>query len=320
MVEKIWADKYAPGTPLDIDTSKYNSIIEVFEESCRRFGDRPAYTNMGATITYSQLDKLSAQFAAFLQNYTTLKPGDRIAVQMPNLIQFPVVVFGAMRAGMVVVNTNPMYTAREMEHQFNDSGAKAIVALANFGNLLQDVLPKTKIKHVIITEVADMQKTPKRQIMNFVIKRVKKMVPAFEIPNAVPFVKAMSLGKRSVFKGNFEAKQDDIAVLQYTGGTTGVAKGAMLTHGNLVANMLQVKTLLTNWRDGQETIIAPLPMYHIFSFTVCCMAMMNTGCHSYLITNPRDIPAFLKEMANNKFTAMCGLNTLFVAMMNNPEF
>lgn len=320
MVEKIWADKYATGTPLEIDTSKYNSIIEVFEESCRRYADRPAYSNMGVTITYGDLNRLSAQFAAYLQNHTTLQPGDRIAVQMPNLIQFPVVVFGAMRAGMIVVNTNPMYTAREMEHQFNDSGAKAIVALANFGNLLQEVLPKTKIKHVIITEVADMQKSPKRQIMNFVIKRVKKMVPAFNISNAVPFVKAMSKGARAKFKGNHPAKREDIAVLQYTGGTTGVAKGAMLTHGNLVANMLQVKTLLTNWRDGQETIIAPLPMYHIFSFTVCCMAMMNTGCHSYLITNPRDIPSFLKEMANTKFTAMCGLNTLFVAMMNNPEF
>lgn len=320
MVEKIWTDKYAPGASHEIDTSKYNTIVDVFEESCRRFADRPAYSNMGATITFRDLDRLSAQFAAFLQNYTTLKPGDRIAVQMPNLIQFPIAVFGAMRAGMVVVNTNPMYTAREMEHQFNDSGAKAIVALANFGNLLQEVLPKTKIKHVIITEVADMHKPLKRLLMNFVIKRVKKMVPAFEIENAVPFVRAIKLGKRSVFKGNFEAKSDDIAVLQYTGGTTGVAKGAMLTHGNLVANMLQVKTLLSNWRDGQETMIAPLPMYHIFSFTVCCMAMMNTGSHSYLITNPRDIPGFIKELNSVKFTAMTGLNTLFVAMMNNPEF
>ncbi|CBL46955.1 Long chain fatty-acid-CoA ligase [gamma proteobacterium HdN1] len=319
-MEKIWADKYDAGTPLEIDTSKYSSILEVFHESCRKFADRPAYSNMGVTITYRELDALSAQFAAYLQNHTSLKVGDRIAVQMPNLIQYPVVVFGAMRAGMVVVNTNPMYTAREMEHQFNDSGAKAVVALANFGNLLQEVLPKTGIKHVIITEVADMQKPLKRLLMNFVIRKIKKMVPAFHIPQAVSFVKAMAQGKRATFKGDHKAARDDIAVLQYTGGTTGVAKGAMLTHGNLIANMLQVKTLLTDWRDGQETIVAPLPLYHIFSFTVCCMAMMNTGSHSYLITNPRDILGFLADIGKAKFTAFCGLNTLFVAMMNHPEF
>lgn len=320
MADRIWTDKYPAGIPAEISAGRYGSVLDVFEESCRKFADRPAYSNLGVTITFRQLDRLSARFAAFLQNYTTLRPGDRIAVQMPNIIQFPVAVFGALRAGLVVVNTNPMYTTREMEHQFNDSGAKAIVILANFGGHLEEVLPKTRIKHVIVTEVADMHKPLKRLLMNFVVRRIKKLVPAFDVPDAVPFTKAMALGRKSVFKGNHESKPDDIAILQYTGGTTGVAKGAMLTHHNLVSNMQQVKVLLSNWRDGQEVMVAPLPLYHIFSFTVCCMAMMNTGSHSILITNPRDIPAMAKELSGFRFTAMSGLNTLFVALMNNEEF
>lgn len=320
MAERIWADKYPEGVSQEITYEKYSTVIDVFENSCRRFADLPAYSNLGVTITYKQLDKLSADFAAYLENHTGLVKGDRIAVQMPNLIQFPIAVFGALRAGLVVVNTNPMYTAREMEHQFNDSGAKALVALANFGDLIEEVLPKTGVKTVIITQVADMHKPLKRTVMNFAIKKIKKMVPDFSIPHAVPFNKALKLGSKSTYDAAHKPRIDDLAVLQYTGGTTGVAKGAMLTHKNLVSNMLQMKSILTNFEDGKEIMITPLPMYHIFSFTVGCLAMMETGAHNVLITNPRDIPAFVDEMSKWKFTAVTGLNTLFVALLNNKEF
>ncbi|OUS23682.1 long-chain fatty acid--CoA ligase [Gammaproteobacteria bacterium 45_16_T64] len=320
MAERIWADKYPEGVSQEITYEKYSTVIDVFESSCRRFADLPAYSNLGVTITYKQLDKLSADFAAYLENHTGLVKGDRIAVQMPNLIQFPIAVFGALRAGLVVVNTNPMYTAREMEHQFNDSGAKALVALANFGDLIEEVLPKTGVKTVIITQVADMHKPLKRTLMNFAIKKIKKMVPDFSIPGAVPFNKALKLGSKSTYDASHKPTIDDLAVLQYTGGTTGVAKGAMLTHKNLVSNMLQMKSILTEFEDGKEIMITPLPMYHIFSFTVGCLAMMETGAHNVLITNPRDIPAFVDEMSKWDFTAVTGLNTLFVALLNNKEF
>ncbi|MEE2732669.1 MAG: AMP-binding protein [Pseudomonadota bacterium] len=320
MVDKIWTDKYPEGVTSEIQYGDYESVLDVFENACKKFADRPAFHNMGVTVTYGELDKLSADFAAYLQNHTTLVKGDRIAVQMPNLIQYPIVVFGAMRAGLVVVNTNPMYTTREMEHQFNDAGCKAIVALANFGDSVADVLPKTGIKHVIITQVADMQPTLKRVLMNFVIKHIKKMVPDFTIKGAVPFTTVMAKGAASQFKADDEPNADDVAVLQYTGGTTGVAKGAMLTHKNLVSNMLQMDFILRSLRPGQEVAITPLPLYHIFSFTVNCLGMMSHGACNVLITNPRDIPAFVKELANHRFTCFTGLNTLFVALMNNPDF
>lgn len=320
MVEKIWSDKYPEGVTSEINYGDYECVLDVFESACQKYADRPAFYNMGACISYGELDKLSADFAAYLQNHTDLQKGDRIAVQMPNLIQYPIVVFGAMRAGLVVVNTNPMYTTREMEHQFNDAGCKALVALANFGDAVADVLPKTGIKHVIITEVADMQSPLKRLIMNFVIKHVKKMVPSFSIKNAVPFTKAMAKGAAAKFNPSDRPSADDLAVLQYTGGTTGVAKGAMLTHKNLVSNMLQMDFILRGLRPGQEIAITPLPLYHIFSFTVNCLGMMSHGAKSVLITNPRDIPAFVKELSQHKFTTMTALNTLFVALMNHPEF
>lgn len=320
MVDRIWLDKYPQGVSADIDFGNYENVLDVFDEACKKFADRPAFYNMGVTVTYGEIDKLSADFAAYLQNHTDLVRGDRIAVQMPNLIQYPIVVFGAMRAGLIVVNTNPMYTTREMEHQFNDAGCKALVVLANFGDAVADVLPKTGIRHVIVTQVADMQPLFKRVLMNFVIKHVKKMVPDFSIKGAVPFTKAMSLGSSSKFKQDVEPTMDDIAVLQYTGGTTGVAKGAMLTHRNLVANMLQMDVSMSALRPGQEIAITPLPLYHIFSFTVNCLGMMSNGAMSVLITNPRDIPAFVKELRQHRFTSMTGLNTLFVALMNNPDF
>ncbi|HAG95042.1 MAG: long-chain fatty acid--CoA ligase [Pseudomonadales bacterium] len=320
MVEKIWSDKYPEGVTSDIQYGDYESVLDVFENACKKFADRPAFHNMGVSITYGELDKLSADFAAYLQHHTTLVKGDRIAVQMPNLIQYPIVIFGALRAGMVVVNTNPMYTTREMEHQFNDAGCKALVALANFGDSVADVLPKTGIKHVIITQVADMQPPLKRVLMNFVIKHIKKMVPDFTIKGAVPFTKAMAKGAAATFSQTAQPAGEDIAVLQYTGGTTGVAKGAMLTHKNLVSNMLQMDFILRTLRPGQEVAITPLPLYHIFSFTVNCLGMMSHGAMNVLITNPRDIPAFVKELGNHRFSCFTGLNTLFVALMNHPEF
>lgn len=318
--ENFFKDKYPPGVPAEIDPNQYSSVVDVFEQSCKKFSDKPAFSAIGVTITYGELDKLTKDFASFLQNKTGLKPGDRIAIQLPNLTQYPIVVFGAMRAGLVVVNTNPLYTKRELEHQFNDSGAKALVVLANMAGLAQEVIPHTSIEHVIVTEIADMHSPIKRTVMNAAVKYIKKMVPPYNIPGAISFNKALSTGSKYTFKP-VEVKREDIAVLQYTGGTTGVAKGAMLTHHNLVCNMLQLKPLLTaKLGEGQETIIAPLPLYHIYSFTLNCGIMVITGNHSVLIPNPRDIPGFVKELKNWKFSCFMGLNTLFVALCNNEEF
>ena len=320
MNENFWKDKYPEGIPTEINPDQYPNIQAVLKESCQRFADKPAFTNLGKTLTYGDLYRLSGDFAAWLQNYTDLKPGDRIAVQLPNVLQYPVVVFGAIRAGLVIVNTNPLYTTREMEHQFNDSGAKALVCLANMGHLAEAVVPKTDIKTVIITEVADFLPPLKRLIINSVVKYVKKMVPAFHIPNALKLNDVLALGSKKAAR-NENPDSGDIAVLQYTGGTTGVAKGAMLTHRNLVANMLQTKAMMaSNLSEGSETIVAPLPLYHIYAFTFHCMAMMMTGNNNLLITNPRDLPSMLKDLKNNKFTGFVGLNTLFAALCNNEDF
>ncbi|WP_447592375.1 long-chain-fatty-acid--CoA ligase FadD1 [Aquipseudomonas campi] len=320
MTENFWKDKYPVGIAAEIDADQYPNIQAVLKQSCQRFADKPAFSNMGKTLTYGELYELSGIFAAYLQTQTNLQPGDRIAVQLPNVLQYPVVVFGALRAGLVVVNTNPLYTAREMEHQFNDSGAKALVCLANMAHLAEEVLPKTGIKHVIVTEVGDMLPLLKRTLVNFVVKHVKKMVPAYNLPNAVKLNDAMAKGRGKALK---EASPDrnDVAVLQYTGGTTGVAKGAMLTHRNLIANMLQSKALMgSNLNEGSEIVICPLPLYHIYAFTFHCMAMMLTGNHNILITNPRDLPGTVKELSNWKFSAFVGLNTLFVALCNSEDF
>lgn len=320
MQADFWQDKYPSSVPFNINTEAYDSVLQVFSEAVHRYGDAPAFSNMGLTLTYSQVDELSAAFASYIQHHTDLKPGDRIAIQMPNLLQYPIAVFGAMRAGLVIVNTNPLYTAREMLHQFNDAGVKALVALANFGNLVQEVLPQTGIKYVFMTEIGDILPVPKRWLVNAVVKHVKKMVPEFNLPQAIPFTRVLKQGRRRPPVDHVPT-QADIAVLQYTGGTTGVSKGAMLTQANLVANMLQVRALLaTSFEPGKETMIVPLPLYHIFAFMVGCLAMMELGGHSVLITNPRDIPAFVKELGKYRFTALAGLNTLFVALMNNPEF
>ncbi|WAJ39211.1 long-chain-fatty-acid--CoA ligase FadD1 [Pseudomonas sp. GOM7] len=320
MTENFWKDKYPVGVAAEIDPDQYPNILAVLKESCQRFADKPAFSNLGKTLTYGEIYKLSGDFAAYLQKHTDLKPGDRIAVQLPNVLQYPIVVFGAMRAGLVVVNTNPLYTVREMEHQFNDSGAKALICLANMAHLAEQVVPKTGVKTVIVTEVGDMLPTFKRLLVNFVIKHVKKMVPAYNLPQAVRLNDVLAKGRGQSFS-EASPSNGDIAVLQYTGGTTGVAKGAMLTHRNLVANMLQVKELMgANLDEGCEVLIAPLPLYHIYAFTFHCMAMMLIGGHNILLTNPRDLPAVVKDLAKYRFTGFVGLNTLFVALCNNEDF
>ena len=327
MQPDFWDDKRPAGVANQLDFASYRSVVEVFERSCKKFADRPAFSNLGVTLSYAELERHSAAFAAWLQKNTDLKPGDRIAVQMPNVLQYPIAVFGAMRAGLIVVNTNPLYTVREMRHQFNDAGVRALVYLNTFGKSVQEVLPDTQIEYLIEARLGDMLPSLKGWLVNTLVKHVKKMVPDYQLPQAISFKQVLREGKGHAFQ---PAKQglDDIAVLQYTGGTTGVAKGAMLTHGNLVANMLQVHNCLQQagddgqplMREGGEIMIAPLPLYHIYAFTANCMCMMVSGNHNILITNPRDIGGFIKELGKWRFSAMIGLNTLFVALMNHPDF
>ncbi|WP_339070092.1 long-chain-fatty-acid--CoA ligase FadD2 [Pseudomonas idahonensis] len=327
MQPDFWNDKRPAGVPNEIDLGAFKSVIEVFERSCKKFADRPAFSNMGVTLTYAELERYSAAFAGYLQSHTDLVPGDRIAVQMPNVLQYPIAVFGALRAGLVVVNTNPLYTAREMRHQFKDSGARALVYLNVFGQKVQEVLGDTDIQFLIEAKMGDLMPTAKGWLVNLVVDKVKKMVPAYHLPQAISFKSALRLGRGQGIKP-LQVGLDDVAVLQYTGGTTGLAKGAMLTHGNLVANMQQARACLgqhgpdghSQWREGQEVMIAPLPLYHIYAFTANCMCMMVTGNHNVLISNPRDIGAFIKELKNWRFSALLGLNTLFVALMDHPEF
>ncbi|WP_409292610.1 long-chain-fatty-acid--CoA ligase FadD2 [Pseudomonas sp. KCJK9058] len=327
MQADFWNDKRPAGVPSTIDINAYTSVVEVFERSCKRFADRPAFSNLGVTLSYAELERHSAAFAAWLQQHTDLKPGERIAVQMPNVLQYPIAVFGAMRAGLIVVNTNPLYTEREMRHQFKDSGARALVYLNMFGKRVQEVLPDTGIEYLIEAKMGDLLPAAKGWLVNTVVDKLKKMVPAYQLPQAVPFKQVLREGRRLSPKP-VSLNLDDIAVLQYTGGTTGLAKGAMLTHGNLVANMLQVLACFSQHgpdgqkllKDGQEVMIAPLPLYHIYAFTANCMCMMVTGNHNVLITNPRDIPGFIKELGKWRFSALLGLNTLFVALMDHPGF
>jgi len=297
----------------------HKTLIEVFNKACIDYAGSDAFSCMGQTLTYAQLDQLTAQFAAFLQTRTDLIPGDRIAVQLPNVLQYPVAVFGALRAGMVVVNTNPLYTANEIEHQLNDSGAKALVVLANIACNAARIIEKTSVKTVIVTEIADLHSPLKRCLINFVVKHVKKMVPAFSFSNSIEFRETLTLPAEKFSPVNRDP--EDVAVLQYTGGTTGVAKGAMLTHRNLVANMLQVNDHMKNmFRFNQETYIAPLPLYHIYSFTLHCTSALTMGNHSILIPNPRDIPGFVKALKGVPFTFFVGLNTLFNALLRNEDF
>ncbi|WP_330217613.1 AMP-binding protein [Endozoicomonas numazuensis] len=316
----FWKDKYPEGVPSEIDTGQYRSILDVLDYSARRYADKPVFSNLGKSITYSELHELSGHFCSYLQNETDLRPGDRIAIMLPNLLQFPIAVYGALRAGLVVVNTNPLYTEREMEHQFCDSGAKALVVLANMAHMAEKVVSKTSIETVVITEVGDMLPPLKKTVVNLAVKYVKKMVPDYHVKGSVRFSKAMKLGTRHT-PHDARKEEDEVAVLQYTGGTTGVAKGAMLTHRNILSNMFQVKAMVArNLEDGKELLIAPLPLYHIFAFTVHCMVGMLVGAHNMLITNPRDMKTFMKDIKGQPFSMFVGLNTLFVGLMNNPEF
>lgn len=320
MNEEFFSERYPQDYPAAIDPDQYQSLVEIFESFVQRYAANTAFTCLGQGLTYAELNEKSAAFAAYLQNETSLQPGDRIAVQLPNILQYPVVVFGALRAGMVVVNTNPLYTEREMEHQFNDSGAKALVVLANMASKAEKVVPNTAIKHVIVTEVGDMHSLVKRTLINNVLKYVKKEVPAFNIPGALNLRDTLKKGAGKPIKA-VTLQRDDVAVLQYTGGTTGVAKGAMLTHRNLIANMLQCRGLFEMSLDeGKESVVAPLPLYHIYAFTVHCMVMLETGNHSILIPNPRDIPGFIKVLQKTKFSGFVGLNTLFVALCQQEAF
>ena len=328
MEASFWDGKRAPGVQDTIDLSQYDSVVEVIENSFKRYADRPAFTSIGYTLTYSQIDEYSAAFAHYLQNHTTLKPGDSIAIQMPNILQYPIAMYGALRAGLRVVNTNPLYTEREMLHQFNDSGAKALLCMDVFAKSVQNVKDQTGIKHIIVTSLADMLPGLKRVLINAAAKHIKKMVPAYSLPEAVSFRKCLKLGQGKGFQATHMKNPHDTIVLQYTGGTTGVAKGAELTNRNLVANMLQSAAALGQTTadgkpmkgEGQAVIVAPLPLYHIYSFTVHLMALFELGDHSILIANPRDTETFIRFMKPWKLTGVVGLNTLFVSLMASPNF
>ena len=319
-MEKPWFSSYQEGVPHNINEKEYSSIVDLLESSFTKFSDRPAFHCMGKTLDFSDMDELSKKFASFLQNNLKLKKGARVALMMPNILQYPVALFGILRAGMVAVNVNPLYTERELEHQLKDSGAEAIIIFANSAKILENVVGKTDVKHVIVTQIGDMLGFPKSLLVNFVIKHVKKMVPAWELEDHIKFLDALALGDASKFKKE-SPTLEDTAFLQYTGGTTGVSKGAELTHGNIVANMVQARAWIRDAiKEGEEIIITPLPLYHIFSLTANCFIFSSVGALNVLITNPRDIPGFVKELSKWKFTAFTGVNTLFNALLNNKDF
>ena len=318
-MDKIWLKNYPEGMPAEIDPDQFRSIPDLLDKLFVKFADRPAYHNLGHTISYAELEQLSRAFATFLQGLPGMGKGERVAVMSPNLLQYPVVLFGILRAGMTVVNVNPLYTPRELEHQLKDSGAKAIVIVENFAKSLQQVMGRTAVEHVITMQIGDLLPIPKRWLVNFVIKHVKKMVPAWRIDTAITLSTALERGRSASF-APVDVKSDDIAFLQYTGGTTGVAKGAMLTHRNILANLEQTGIWISvSFKEGAEIIIAPLPMYHIFCLT-STLSFMKWGSLSVLITNPRDLPALVKEMGSWKFTTMTGVNTLFNGLLNTPGF
>ena len=319
MGERLWLDSYPPGMPAEIAETPFSSVPDLLDEMIQKFGDKPAFHNLGRSLSFNELDRLSRDFAAFLQGLSGVVPGDRVAIMLPNLLQYPVVLFGILRAGLTVVNVNPLYTARELELQLKDSGAKVIIILENFASILQEVLPETALQQVISTQVGDMLPVPKRWLVNFVIKRVKNMVPDWQIAGAIPFLKALARGSRAEFTRP-KITHEDIAFLQYTGGTTGVAKGAMLTQCNMLANLEQVNLWISSrFKEGCEIAVAPLPMYHIFCLT-STLGFLKWGSMIVLITNPRDLPAFIKELGKWKFSVMTGVNTLFNGLMNSPGF
>jgi long-chain acyl-CoA synthetase len=316
---KIWLSEYPAGIPAEVNVREYASVPDILRASCNRFAELPAYGNLGVSITYSELDRLSRAFGAYLQKVAGLQKGERVAIMLPNLLQYPVALFGVLRAGCTVVNTNPLYTPRELQHQLQDSGATAIVVLENFAHTLQEVIDKTALKTVITTQIGDLFPAFKALLTNIVVKHVKKMVPAWNIPHTTDFNAALRAGAEHTLDEP-ALGPDDVAFLQYTGGTTGVAKGAVLTHGNMVANMQQVAAWIAHdLIDGKETTILPLPLYHVYALT-SNLVFMKIGAHTVLITNPRDLPAFIKVLKSTPFTVLIGVNTLFNALLNAPEF
>ena len=318
-MDRPWLSQYPAGVPAEIDVHRFASLKDMLASSCERFADRPAYRSMGATISFRQLDDASRAFAAWLQKVAGLQRGDRVALMMPNLLQYPVVLFGVLRAGMVVVNVNPLYTPRELEHQLKDADVRAIVVLENFAHTLEQVIASTPVRTVVTTQVGDLLPAVKRLLTNAVVKHVKKLVPPWRLKGAVDFRRALAAGRAQTLD-DVPLQHGDLAFLQYTGGTTGVAKGAMLSHGNMVANVLQVGAWMSpNLNDGEETLILPLPLYHVFALTGA-LSFFSKGAQAVLIPNPRDLPAFLQVLRETRFTAIIGVNTLFRALLDAPGF
>lgn len=319
-MDQPWINHLPKDVPAEINVDQYSSLVDMFETAVAKYADQPAFINMGATLTYRKLEERSRAFAAYLQNELKLEKGDRVAIMMPNLLQYPIALFGVLRAGMVVVNVNPLYTPRELKHQLIDSGAKAIVVISNFARTLEEVVDQTPVKSVIITGLGDLLSAPKRTLVNFVVKYIKKLVPKYDLPHALSMRDTLTRGRRLQYIKPI-ITNDDLAFLQYTGGTTGVSKGAMLTHKNVVANVLQADGAYSpTLKDGSEFVVTALPLYHIFALTVNCLLFLHKGSQNLLITNPRDIPAFVAELKKYPFTALTGVNTLFNALVNSDDF
>lgn len=319
-MDKPWLSRYPSDVPETINPEQYESLVEMFEQSVQKYADQPAFMNMGSVMTFRKLEERSRAFAAYLQNELKLQKGDRVALMMPNLLQYPVALFGILRAGCIAVNVNPLYTPRELEHQLNDSGATTIVIVSNFANTLEQIVDKTPVKHVVLTSLGQMLPRAKGTIVDFVVKYVKGMVPKYDLPGAISMRQALRKGRRLQYVKPFMSG-DDIAFLQYTGGTTGVAKGAILTHRNMIANVLQAKGAYGPvLSPGRELVVTALPLYHVFALTVNCLLFVEMGGRNLLITNPRDIPGFVKELQKHPFTAITGVNTLFNALINNEDF
>ncbi|MFC0138856.1 long-chain-fatty-acid--CoA ligase FadD [Erwinia mallotivora] len=319
-MNKVWLNRYPPDVPSEISADRYTSLIDLFEQAVKRYGDRPAFINMGQTMSFRLLEERSRAFSAYLQQGLGLKKGDRVALMMPNLLQYPVALFGVLRAGLIVVNVNPLYTPRELLHQLNDSGASAIVIVSNFAHTVEKVVDKTQIKHVILTRMGDQLSPAKGTLVNFVVKYIKRLVPHYHLPDAISFRSVLHLGRQMQYQRP-DIINDDLAFLQYTGGTTGVAKGAMLTHRNMQANLEQTRAAYGSLlKDGRETVVTALPLYHIFALTVNCLLFLELGGTDLLITNPRDIPGMVKELLKVRFTAITGVNTLFNALLNDKAF
>lgn len=319
-LEKVWLKRYPADVPAEIDPDRFASLAEMLENAVANYADQPAFINMGEVMTYRKLEERSRAFAAYLQNGLGLKKGDRVALMMPNLLQYPIALFGILRAGMVVVNVNPLYTPRELEHQLNDSGASAIVIVSNFAHTLEKIVFNTSIKHVILTRMGDQLSRPKATLVDFVVKYIKRLVPKYNLPDAISFRRAMHFGYRMQYIKP-EITGGDLAFLQYTGGTTGIAKGAMLTHRNMLANLEQAKAAyVPALHIGKELVVTALPLYHVFALTVNCLLFIEVGGKNLLITNPRDVKGTIKELGRYPVTAITGVNTLFNAWLQNPEF